>query len=186
LSDRENDTIEILGELEQGRDGSKWFVIYTKPRREKKLADYALKNQICYFLPLIESVKHYDRKKVTYTKPMFTSYIFVRATFDQKQLLTVSGHTVSFIRVKDEKSFLEELRYIQKVREKKVEVAPHQYLEQGTWVRFKEGPLKGVVGLVADSRNIKKVVMQVNILRRAISVTAETNQLEVLEDYEEE
>jgi len=49
-----------------------------------------------------------------------------------------------------------------------------------------EGPLKGVVGLVADCRNIKKVVMQVNILRRAISVTAETNQLEVLEDYEEE
>jgi len=186
LAERENDTIEIYGELEPGDDGSRWFAIYTKPRREKKLADYALKNKICYYLPLIESVKHYDRKKVIYTKPMFTSYIFVRATYEQKQLLIVSGHTVSFIRVKDEASFLKELRYIQLIRTKKVEAAPHQYLEKGSWVRFKEGPLKGVVGLVADCRNIKKVVMQVNILRRAISVTAETNQLEVLEDYEEE
>ena len=181
-----NGFIELLGELAPGTDKSKWYVIYTKPRREKKLAEYAYKNKISYYLPLIESVKHYDRKKVVYTKPMFTSYLFVKATYDEKQQLTISGHTVSFIKVKDEDGFLEELRYIQQVRTKKVDITPHQYLEKGTWVKFKEGPLKGVIGLVADVKNIKKVVLQVNILRRAISVTAESNLLEVLMDYDEE
>ncbi|MBW6515210.1 MAG: hypothetical protein K0B81_01165 [Candidatus Cloacimonetes bacterium] len=186
LAEIENGFLELFGELAPSTDMDHWFVIYTKPRREKKLAEYAYKNNIAYYLPLIESVKYYERKKVVYTKPMFTSYLFVRATFEEKKQLTVSGHTVSFILVKDEDIFLEELRYIQQVRTKKVDIATHQYLEKGTWVRFKEGPLKGVTGLVADVKNIKKVVLQVNILRRAISVTAESNILEVLADCEGE
>ncbi len=186
MAEIENGLRELFGELTPGTDGSKWYVIYTKPRREKKLAEYALKNGICYFLPLVDSVKYYERKKVIYTKPMFTSYIFVRATYQQKQQLNVSGHTVTFLYVKDEKSFLEELQYIRQVRTKKVEITPHHYLEKGTRVKFTDGPLEGVVGLVADSKNIKKVILQVNILRRAISVTAESSQLEVIEDNEEE
>lgn len=186
MTEKDNSFIELFGELVCGTNGSKWFVIYTKPRREKKLAEYALKSEICYYLPLIDSVKYYDRKKVVYTKPMFTSYLFVRATHEQRQQLYTTGHTVAFYNVRDEIGFLNELQHINQVRTKKVEVIPHQYLEKGTWVRFTEGPLKDVVGLVSDAKNIKKVVLQVNILRRAISVTAESNQLEILHDYEEE
>ena len=186
MAEIENGFLELFGELAPSTDQEHWFVIYTKPRREKKLAEYAHKNNIVYYLPLIESLKYYDRKRVIYTKPMFTSYLFVKASLEEKKQLSVSGHTVSFLSVKDEEGFLAELRYIQHVRTKKVDITTHQYLEKGTWVRFREGPLKGVTGLVADVKNIKKVVLQVNILRRAISVTAESNILEILTDYEEE
>lgn len=186
MPEQGNDFGELYGELTPGTDKSHWMAIYTKPRREKKLAEYALKNQISYYLPLFESVKYYDRKKVIYTKPMFTSYLFVKASHSDKQLLCVSGHTVSFLSIIDEKGFLEELNYIRQVRAKKVDITSHQYLEKGTRVRFIEGPMKGVTGLVADVKNIKKVVLQVNILRRAISVTAESNILEILTDNDEE
>ena len=185
MPDNVNNFEELFGELTPGTEKSHWMAIYTKPRREKKLAEYALKNKITYYLPLIESVKYYDRKKVIYTKPMFTSYLFVKVNHPEKQLLGVSGHTVSFLNIQDEKGFLEELNYIRQVRAKKIDITPHQYLEKGTRVRFTEGPMKGVTGLVADVKNIKKVVLQVNILRRAISVTAESNILEIVTDNED-
>jgi transcription antitermination factor NusG len=184
LKETENGFTELFGGLVPGSEKSHWYVIYTKPRREKKLAEYAFKNNIHYYLPLVDSIKFYERKKVVYTKPMFTSYLFVKADPWEKQQLCISGHTVSFLNVKDEQSFLEELRYIYHVRTKNVEITPHHYLEKGTKVRFTGGPLKGVSGLVADSTNIKKVILQVNILKRAISVTAESNQLEIINDHD--
>jgi transcriptional antiterminator RfaH len=176
---------ELLGELISA-EGKRWIVIYTKPRREKKLAEYALKNEIHYYLPLIDSYKVYERKRIVYKKPMFSSYIFAKVDFDQRKLLYVSGLTVSFINVENEEKLLAELMQIYNVRQRKVEVKPHQYLTKGTKVRFKEGPMKGLIGLVKDAKNVKEVVLQVNILKQAVAVSAKSNVLEVLDFYDED
>ncbi len=177
-----SDYPELYGELSATEDNEHWYVIYTKPRREKKLAEYCFNNQITYFLPLLESVKIYQRKKVVYTKPMFTSYVFVKATFQQKQTILISGHTVCFLTVKDEKIFLAELRAIYKVRSGDLEVTEHKYLEEGYRVRFIRGSLAGTEGIVKDADNIKHVVLQVEMLRQAIAVTANADDLEIIDD----
>jgi len=181
LFDKNNDIPELSGEL-ISVEGKKWFVVYTKPRREKKLAEFALKNDIDYYLPLMDSVKYYDRKKLVYKKPMFSSYIFIRVTPKERRDIAVSGHTVSFIIVSDEQQFLEELKQIHQVRVTGVEATDHKYISEGTRVRFTEGSLEGIVGLVTDVKNIDKVILQVNILKRAIAVTADSSLLEVLEE----
>ena len=177
---------ELYGELTYSPVGKKWYAIYTKPRREKKLAEFAYKNRITYFLPLIDSVKVYERKRIVYKKPMFSSYIFINADFHQKRSVIVSGLTVSFINIEDEKIFLAELNHIYNVRLSKVESVPHKFITQGTRVRFISGPLKGVIGLVTDTKNMKEVVLQINILRQAIAVSAQSNNLEILDRFDDE
>ncbi len=176
-----NDIPELLGELISTK-GKNWMAVYTKPRREKKLADYAVKNNINYYLPLTDSIKYYQRKKVVYKKPVFSSYVFVRVNYNEKKQLIISGHTVCFLNVRNENKFLNELQDIYQVREKGMEIFNHNYIEKGFKVKFINGPLKGVVGKVTDLKNIQKVVLQVNILKRAIAVTADSSNLEVIDN----
>jgi len=185
MADVEFNYPELFGELIEV-EGEKWYVIYTKSKKEKRLAEHAYKNKITYYLPLIESYKEYERKKVTYRKVMFSSYIFTRVKHSEQQTLINSGYTVNFLPIRDQKQFLEELKAIQRIRDNKVEIKEHCYIENGKYVRFIIGALKGVIGKVTDTKNIKEVVIQVNMLRQAIAVQAQSNQLEVLSDKEVE
>ncbi len=186
MPDIKSEVPELNGELTL-RDDRKWWVIYTKSKREKKLAQYALRSNIYYYLPLLDSKKHYHRKMIVYKKPLFTCYFFADLNDKERQLLVESGHTVSFIRVEDQEQFVFELKQIRTVRESGAELVAHSYIEEGTRVRFKSGPMKDVEGIVTDAKNIKKVVLQVNILRRAIAVTSESGNLEILpEEYDDD
>jgi transcription antitermination factor NusG len=57
-----------------------WFVIYTKPQFEKKVATLLTKKKVENFIPLIsvEAQKSW-RNKVIH-KPLFKSYVFIYAT----------------------------------------------------------------------------------------------------------
>jgi transcription antitermination factor NusG len=56
----------------------KWFVVYTKSRCEKKVAELLTRKGIENYCPLNRVQKQWsDRKKVIYA-PLFTSYVFVR------------------------------------------------------------------------------------------------------------
>ena len=57
-----------------------WYVIYTKPQSEKKVASFLTKRKIENFIPLVcaETQKTW-RNKIVY-KPLFKSYVFVYTT----------------------------------------------------------------------------------------------------------
>lgn len=75
---------EILGKLEISSD-RKWLVVRTKPRREKKLANFAGKSGIHYYLPLKDSEKIYNNRKIIFTKPLFPGYVFVHCNHEEKE-----------------------------------------------------------------------------------------------------
>lgn len=56
----------------------KWFAVYTKPRREKKVAELLTRKEIENYCPLNKVMKQWaDRKKIVY-EPLFNSYVFIR------------------------------------------------------------------------------------------------------------
>ena len=69
-----------------------WYVIYTKNRHEKKVADSLQKKGIVAFCPLkIENKAWSDRKKKVEI-PLFNSYIFVNLPeTEQREVFTVPG-----------------------------------------------------------------------------------------------
>lgn len=57
-----------------------WYVVYTKPRHEKKVADMLLKIGVEAYCPTkIQTKQWSDRKKIVET-PLFNSYLFVKLT----------------------------------------------------------------------------------------------------------
>jgi len=170
---------EIFGELESSPD-RKWLVIHTKPKREKKLADYSFQFGIHYYLPLMESPKIYQYRKVLFTKPMFSGYLFAHCNKHEQQELINTGHIVNFLHVHAEEELLEDLKQIRLGSQKEVIFQEHHYLEEGYQVVFREGALKGIKGIVTDITNVREVVLQIHMLKQAVSVKADINDLEII------
>lgn len=175
---------ELYGDLSPAQDNQKWEVVYTKPKREKKLAEYALEREINYFLPLFDSVRKYKYRQVKFTKPLFPGYMFVKCSYQEKETLIRSGHILTFLQIKNEKHFLQELSQIYLTRVKGVEIRQHKFIEEGTKVIIKKGNLEGLKGYVIESGNPQKIILKVNILRQAVAVTIDPNDVKVLKRKE--
>lgn len=68
----------ILTKKENAANQLNWFVLYTAPRSEKKVADRLASMEVEFFLPtLYVQRKWSDRVKVV-EAPLFNSYIFVK------------------------------------------------------------------------------------------------------------
>ena len=148
---------ELFGELELAPENHYWTVIHTKPRCEKKLAEYALKHNISYYLPLTESSRIYQRRKVTFTKPIFSGYLFTVVNFYQKR--TSIYRLCGFIpKCPCQRELVDELRNIWLTRNRRIEMKEAMWLSEGLMVEIVNGPLKGVSGLVKVIKNLKKFI----------------------------
>lgn len=55
-----------------------WYVVYTKPRWEKKVADQLSKIGIRCYCPLIIQIRQWSDRKKKVEVPLFNSYVFVQ------------------------------------------------------------------------------------------------------------
>jgi transcriptional antiterminator RfaH len=69
-----------------------WYVVYTKPKWEKKVADRLNEIGVVTYCPLVTKVSQWsDRKKIIHV-PLFNSYIFVQIDEkDRNQIFAVTG-----------------------------------------------------------------------------------------------
>ncbi len=174
------DIVELNGELTPSDSSHIWRVIHTKSRAEKKLADYALKNNICYYLPLFDSIKTYQYRKVKFTKPLFPGYIFIKASAEEMNSLFYSGAIASVIKIQNERELLSELNNIYSYRSKGAEFAIHEFIDKGIEVSITDGPLKGLTGLVLSHDELDKIILKVNMLSQAVQVTVAPSKVRVV------
>ncbi len=74
-----------------------WYVVYTKPQSEKKVAGLLTKKKIENFAPVIcTDVQKSWRQKVV-NKPLFKSYVFVKATEQALTLLKNMEGVISLL-----------------------------------------------------------------------------------------
>ena len=55
----------------------KWFILYTKPNQEIKVADQLKSLNISSFCPTVTIIKNYSDRKKKIIKPLLPSYVFV-------------------------------------------------------------------------------------------------------------
>ncbi|KFF18288.1 UpxY family transcription antiterminator [Flavobacterium hydatis] len=55
-----------------------WYVVYTKPKWEKKVADQLNKIGITSYCPLITQIRQWSDRKKKVEVPLFNSYVFVQ------------------------------------------------------------------------------------------------------------
>ena len=55
-----------------------WYVLYTKPKWEKKVAEQLTKNGIDCYCPTVVQVRQWSDRKKKVEVPLFNSYVFVQ------------------------------------------------------------------------------------------------------------
>lgn len=62
-----------------------WYVLYTKPRNEKKTAKLLADKGVEVYCPVHEVVKQWSDRKKKIQEPLFRSYVFVRLEEYEKE-----------------------------------------------------------------------------------------------------
>jgi len=91
-----------------------WYILYTKPKCEKKVAGLLKKREIDVMCPLNFRIVNGFRKKKPVTEPLFESYVFVRITQDKISFLKQIDGVLSLLYWKGEPAIVkdEEVRAI--------------------------------------------------------------------------
>ncbi|MEO7049924.1 MAG: transcription termination/antitermination NusG family protein, partial [Ferruginibacter sp.] len=74
-----------------------WYAVYTKSRCEKKVASLLAKKKVEHYCPLNRVVKQWsDRRKLVF-EPLFTSYVFVKATDAEMATIRQTNDVINFV-----------------------------------------------------------------------------------------
>src|SRR5450432_1284146 len=74
----------------------RWFIIYTKPPREKKVLSWLKRKRVEHYCPFNEMVYQGGNSKKILEEPLFKSYIFLRIN-ETEQLAFRFGSIINFV-----------------------------------------------------------------------------------------
>jgi transcription antitermination factor NusG len=155
-----------------------WFVAHTKPRREKKVVEYCQRHEIAATLPCYESAHKYRGKTVTFSKPLFPGYVFLRLEPARKDLVRQSDHVANLLEVFDQHTFEKQLQDISLALDAKLGVRLAPSIGEGMRVRIKAGPLQGIEGWVEERYGISTVLLRLDFISQAAAIKLEAELLE--------
>jgi len=86
---------ELSAGCDDDADTLLWYVAHTRPRREKKLAEYCEREEFRVTLPCYRAVHKYRGKTVTFLKPLFPGYVFLQLLVHQRQKVYQSDYVAT-------------------------------------------------------------------------------------------
>jgi len=149
-----------------------WYAAYTCANHEKGVARELERRSVECLLPLYESVRRWQDRRVRLDLPLFPSYVFVRlALCDRFHVLGIPG-VVRLVGFNGRPTPLPvaEIEMIRTCLAQRHPMRPHQYLQRGQRVRVLSGPLTGLVGAVVRRANRTRLVISLELLRRSVAV----------------
>lgn len=136
----------------------KWYVVYSKPRWEKKLFIKLIEGGIDAYCPLNKVKKKWSDRMKTVEVPLFTSYVFVNISEQQKGRVRETPGVVNFVYENGKPAVVrdKEIEKIQRFLEEyhNVEVLPTEFHKDQT-VKINEGLFVDEEGTVIDTHNNK-------------------------------
>lgn len=74
-----------------------WYVVYTKPKWEKKVAEQLTQRGVECYCPLITQVRQWSDRKKKVVVPLFNSYVFVQIAEADRNLVFQSAGVVRYL-----------------------------------------------------------------------------------------
>ena len=74
-----------------------WYVVYTKPKWEKKVAEQLKNKGITCYCPLVTQVRQWSDRKKKVEVPLFNSYVFVQLPDKERNMVFQSVGVVRYL-----------------------------------------------------------------------------------------
>jgi transcription antitermination factor NusG len=163
-------------------ENKNWYVIYTRPRWEKKVAQLLQERGIGHYCPLNKVQKQWsDRKKIV-MEPLFKGYVFVQLPERAKWDIKLVEGVLNFVywlgkpaHVKDE-----EIETIKKFLHEFTDVEVSHYpIDVKDSVLIKQGVLMHYKGIVLELKG-NKAVVRIDSMGLQLSAVFDLKNLQVL------
>jgi transcription antitermination factor NusG len=177
---------ETNGETAGEPSGRRWWVLYTRARREKAIARDLFAWEIPFYLPLVRKTSAYRRRKVASHLPVFAGYVFLWGT-DEERVRSLSTNRVSrVLKVHDPERLRFDLRQLRELIASDAPLTVESRLVPGNRVRVRFGPLAGIEGTVLTRRGNTQLLVAVNFLQQGASVEIDDYLLEPIDYLEQD
>jgi transcription antitermination factor NusG len=147
----------------------KWYAVHTRSRHEKQVDAFLVDKGVESFLPLVNMLsRRKDRKKYV-DLPLFPGYLFAHVNQEQlsdvkytRGVTKILGSDIDKPTPVPDKQVMD----IKILLESKVKLDPYPYLQKGTRVRVKTGPLSGVEGILVEKKDNYKLVISIDLMQK--------------------
>lgn len=161
----------------------KWYLLYTKPRYEKKVNNELQLRGFETYLPLNKTLKQWSDRKKWVEEPLFKSYLFINTSISYYyDILNVNG-IVKFVNFEKEPVVVSkrEIETIKKMMGANYELeVVLSDVNVGNMVEIISGPLIGIKGQVAEFRSKKQVVVHFKSIQQQVMVNLPLSSLKLL------
>ncbi|MBS1602948.1 MAG: UpxY family transcription antiterminator [Bacteroidetes bacterium] len=162
-----------------------WYVLYTKPRWEKKVAKQLENKRIEHYCPLNRVVRQWsDRKKIV-LEPLFSSYVFIRIDDKDMAIARQLDGVMNYVYWLKKPAVVreEEIRIIQRFLNDYQEVQVERTsVNVNDVIRITEGPFMEKQGNVVE---IRKNTVKVSLPNLGYTIVAEVKKsnIEIIPIY---
>ena len=148
-----------------------WYIVYTRPKFEKKIFARLQEKKVEAFLPLQNVIRQWSDRKKRVEVPLFPNYLFVRILpIDRWNVLRVDG-VVRFLQFGSKSAIISETE-INNIRRSLLanpEVS-NQKFDKGDQVVIINGPLRGLEGILVNKKGKKWLAIRIDTIDKSLLV----------------
>ncbi len=164
-----NDDCYLIGISSERR----WYPVYCKPNKEKKLAELAGEKHISWYLPTFPHHRITRGQRIETQRPMFPGYIFLQLDRQQNWQVKLSGLAIRILTVteKTEPTLVNDLNLIRKFEllSRTQPVKVRSDLVPGKRFTIAHGQFKGTEGVIVKRKNRTEFIVHLDFLNFALA-----------------
>lgn len=157
----------------------KWYVLYLKPRREKKVVRELNKRNCEAYLPLYKAIRKWSDRNKRVEVPLFPNYIFVKLNFSERfSLLAIPG-VVRYLTTEGKPDVVNEaeIHLIQSIIHHNPELR-NESIEIGERVRVTNGPFRNTTGYLQKAKGRTRLCVRIDSINRFVLVDVSAESIE--------
>ena len=154
---------------------SGWYLLYTRPQCEKKIASSLEERGIGHYLPLERKLRIWSDRKKLMEMPLFPSYVFIELTESRDYFMGLeTDGVVGYVKfgkaiAKVDAKVVNNLKLVAECGVG-LEVIS-DVLQKGRRMLIAEGAMAGLDCEIVEHKGMRKMLVRVNLLNRSVLVT---------------
>ncbi len=159
-----------------------WTALYTHSRREKELMRRLYGMGISFYCPVVAQRKRAPSGRVRVSHiPLFSNYVFLYGDEMARYRALTTKCVVQTLAVTNTAELTRQLEQIERLIDSKCELQIHRRIKPGVRVRIRNGPLRGVEGIMLREHGATRLLVAVDIVGQGASLAIDDADLEALE-----
>ena len=154
-----------------------WIAVYTKSRHEQIVVNELNKKNIESYCPMFKERRQWSDRKKWVHFPLFRSYVFANIEINENIYVLQTIGVNKIVKFQEKISIIPDqvIDNMKNIIEGGYNIEQADYFIKGDEVCVVSGPLKGLDGVVLDSRGANKIIIKIEAIQQAFSVKISSN-----------